>query len=171
VDDAEAPPQRRGEKARPCRGPDQGEGLQGDLHGAGAGPAADHEVEAVVLEGGVEDLLDLGVEPVDLVHEEDLAVLERGEEGGEVSRALDHGPRGGLDRHPELVRDDVSEARLAHPGGAEEKHVVDGLAPRARRLDGHPEVGDHLGLADVLLEAAGPEGRPRSRDRRRSGGR
>ncbi len=28
----------------------------------------------------------------------------------------------------------------------------------ARRLDRHPEVGDHLGLADVLVEAAGAEG-------------
>ena len=77
--------------------PDEGEGLEGDLHRARAGAAADHEVEAVVLERGVEDLLDLRVEAVDLVDEEDLAVLERGEEGGEVAGALDDGPGGALD--------------------------------------------------------------------------
>ena len=97
VDDAEAAAQGRGEKARAGGGGHQGEGLQGDLHGAGARTGADHEVEAAVLEGGIEDLLDLGVEAVDLVHEEDLARLEGGEEGGEVAGALDDGAGGGLD--------------------------------------------------------------------------
>ena len=89
VDDAEAAAQRRRQQARARGGRDQREGLERDLHRARARPAADHEVEALVLERGVEDLLDLGVEPVDLVDEEDLARLERREERGEVAGALD----------------------------------------------------------------------------------
>ena len=57
------------------------------------------------------------------------------------------GPGGGLDRGLELGGDDVGEARLAHARGPEEEHVVEGLAPAARGLDGHPQVGDHLRLA------------------------
>ena len=100
VHDAEAAAQRRGEQARAGGGGHEGEGLQGDLHGARAGAGADHEVQGVVLEGRVEDLLDLRVQAVDLVDEEDLAVLQGGEEGGQVARPLDDGPRGGLDRAP-----------------------------------------------------------------------
>ena len=131
----------------------EGEGLERDLHRPRAGAGADHEVEAVVLERGVEDLLDLRVEAVDLVDEEDLAVVEGGQEGGEVARPLDHGAGGALDRHAELDRDHVGEARLADAGRAEEQHVVEGLAARAGGLDRDAEVRDHLRLADVLVEA------------------
>ena len=46
VHDAEAAAQGRGEQAGAGGGGDQGEGLERDLHGARAGPGADHEVEA-----------------------------------------------------------------------------------------------------------------------------
>ena len=154
VHDAEAAAQRRGEEAGAGGGADQGEGLQRDLHRARAGPAADHEVEAVVLERGVEDLLDLRVEAVDLVDEQDLAVVEGGEERGQVARPLDDGPGGGLDRDAELGRDHVGEARLADARRPEEQDVVEGLAAAPGGLDGDPEVGDHLRLADVLVEPA-----------------
>ena len=55
-------------------------GFERDLHRARAGPLPIIRSRRVVLEGGVEDLLHLGVEAVDLVDEEDLARLERGEE-------------------------------------------------------------------------------------------
>ena len=104
-------------------------GFSGIFMDRAPGPAADHEVEAVVLEGGVEDLLDLGVEAVDLVDEEDLAGLERGEEGGEVAGAFDDGARGGLDgRRASSAAIDVGEARLADARRPEEQHVVEGLA-------------------------------------------
>ena len=77
------------EQARARGGRHEREGLERDLHGARAGAAADHEVEAVVLERRVEDLLDLGVEAVDLVDEQDLARLERRQQRGQVAGALD----------------------------------------------------------------------------------
>ena len=154
VDDPEAAAQRRRQQAGPGRGPDQREGLERDLHRARAGAAADHQVEAVVLEGGVEDLLDLGVEAMDLVDEQDLALVEGRQQRGEVARALDHGAGRGLDRRRELRRDHVREARLADAGRAEEQNVVERLAAGARGLDRHAQVGDHLRLADVLVETA-----------------
>src|SRR5207245_1249981 len=108
-------------------------------------------------EGGVEDLLYLGVETVDLVDEDDLPRLEGGEERGQVPRALDDRTRGGLDRRFQLGGDDVGERRLADAGRPEEQHVVEGLAAAAGGLDGHPEIGHHLRLPDVLVERAGPQ--------------
>ena len=68
------------------------------------------------------------------------------------------GPAVRLDRDPELGRDDVGEARLAHAGRAEEEDVVEGLAAAARGLDGDAQVGDDLGLAHVLVEASRAQG-------------
>ena len=56
-----------------------------DLDRARRRPLADDEVELVVLHGGIEDLLDRRVEPVDLVDEQDVAVLEVGQQRGEVA--------------------------------------------------------------------------------------
>ena len=52
---------------------------------------ADDDVEEEVLHRRIEHLLDLVVEAVDLVDEEDVALLEVREDGGEVARAGDGG--------------------------------------------------------------------------------
>ncbi len=72
VDDAEAAPERGRDAAGPGRRPDQGELLDLELVAAGARPLADDDVQAEVLHGRVEDLLDRGLEAVDLVDEQDL---------------------------------------------------------------------------------------------------
>jgi hypothetical protein len=89
---------------------------------------------------------------VDLVDEQDLARLERGQQRREVAGALDDRAGGGLDRNLELGGDHVGQAGLADAGRAEQEHVVERLAAGAGRLDRDPEVGDHLRLPDVLVE-------------------
>ena len=82
---------RSGAVSRPARvvAPTRVKGLSGIFIERAPGPVPIMRSRRVVLERGVEDLLDLGVEAVDLVDEEDLAVLEGGEEGGQVAGALD----------------------------------------------------------------------------------
>ncbi len=113
----------------------------------------------MVFEGRIEDLLDLGVQSVDLVHEENLAVVEGGQEGGQVAGALDDRPRRGFDGDLQLGRDHMGQARLPHPGRAEEEDVVEGFATGLRGLDGDPQVLDHVGLADVIVESPGTKGK------------
>ena len=115
---------------------------------------ADDEVELEVLHRRIEDLLDRRVQPVDLVDEQHVAILEIGEERGEVARPGDHRARGRAEIDAELARDDLGERRLAEAGGPGEQHMVERLAPRARRLDEDFEVGADLGLADELATAS-----------------
>ena len=128
-----------------------------DADGARRRPLADDDVEEEVLHRGIEDLLDLVVEAMYLVHEEDVARLEVGEDGGEVPSALDGGARGGVHLGPHLVCHDARERRLAEARGAREDHVVERLAAVARGLDEHAEVLPHALLADVLVERPRPE--------------
>ena len=69
------------------------------------------------------------------------------------------GTGGDVDRHAHLGGDDPRQARLAKPGWPGEEHVVDRLAPPARRLEDDLEVALQLGLADELGERARPEAR------------
>ena len=66
-DDAEAVAQGIGEHTGAGGGADEGEGGQVDFHAAGGGAFADHDVELVVFEGGVEDFFHHGAEAVDFV--------------------------------------------------------------------------------------------------------
>ncbi len=94
---------------------------------------------------------------MDLVDEQHLAGLEVGEHRGQVAGALEHRPRGRADRGLHLAGDDVRQGGLAETGRAEEQHVVETLAPLARRLQEDPQLGDDALLADVLVERARPE--------------
>ena len=104
-----------------------------DLDRARRRPFADDEVELEVLHRRIEDLLDRRIEPVDLVDEQHVALLEIGEQRREVAGLGDHRPGGGAEVHAELARDDLRERGLAEAGRADEQHVVERLARACAR--------------------------------------
>ena len=71
-----------------------------------AGPRADDKVDPEVLQRRIEHLLDIGQQPVNLVDEEDLSVLDRGEHAGQIQLLLQDRAGGVVRPHFELVRDD-----------------------------------------------------------------
>ena len=83
--------QRRGQQTGARRRPHEREGRQIKRQRPRSRALADDDVEPEVLEGRVEDLLDRAIQPMDLVHEEDVAVLERGEDRGHVPFSLETG--------------------------------------------------------------------------------
>ena len=95
---------------------------------------------------------------MDLVDEEDVVLVERGEHRGEVPGPLDGRTGGVAHVDAELARDDRRERGLAEAGWAVEEDVVGRLSPALRRLEQDGEVGLDLALADVLVERARPEG-------------
>src|SRR6185436_12193702 len=111
------------------------------------------EVELKILHSRVKDFLDRRVEPVDLIDEQHVALLEIGEERGEIAGPGDDRSRGGAEIDAELARHDLGERGLAEPGRADEQHVVESFLACARRSDEHPEIGACLALADELVES------------------
>ena len=79
ADDPEPVPERRAEVADLGGRADQGESLEGERDRPGARPIPDHDVDEEILHGRVQDLLDHGRDTVDLVDEEDVALVERGQ--------------------------------------------------------------------------------------------
>ena len=151
-------PEGGGELAGPGGGPDEGEPGQVQADGVGRGALADDDVDGKVLHGRVENLLHRPVEAVDLVHKEDVVLVEVGEQGGQVPGLLNGRAGGDADVHPHLVGDDAGEGGLAQPRGAVEEDMVQGLVPELGRVDEHGEVLLGLFLADVLGQALGAQG-------------
>ena len=118
---------------------------------------ADDDVELEVLHRRVEDLLDGPRQAVDLVDEQDVALLELGEDGGQVAGPLERRARRDVQGDAHLGGGDAGQRRLAEPGRPGEQQVVDGLAAPAGRLDDDAEVLLQLALADELGEQARPQ--------------
>ena len=74
---------------------------------------------------------------MDLVHEQDVTLLERGEDRRDVALPLECGAGDRADADAELLPDDVGQARLAEPGRPDEQDVVERLAACLRRLEGN----------------------------------
>ncbi len=129
-----------------------------DVDAAGGGAFADHDVELVIFEGGVEDFFHYGAEAVDFVDEEDVMRLEVGEQGGEVAGAFEHGAAGLPQVHAELFGDDVGEGGFAQAGRTEEEGVVEGFAALFGGGDEDAELLFGFGLADVVGESFGAQG-------------
>src|SRR5690606_36949229 len=103
------------------------------------------------------DLFDRRVEPADLVDEKDVALLEIGEEGGEVAGLGDHRAGGGAEIDAELARDDLRERRLAEAGRADEEDMVERLGAVPCGLDEDGKIGARLRLAEEIGEHLRPE--------------
>ena len=156
-DEAEAVAQRPGDEPGAGGGADQREARQVEADRPGGRALAQHDVELEVLHRRVQHLFDRPRQPVDLVDEEDVALVEVGEDGGEVAGPLDGRARRDVDAHAHLGGDDAGQRRLAQAGRPGEQQVVGGLAPPPGGLEDDREVLLQLGLADELGQAAGPQ--------------
>src|SRR5437763_325579 len=156
-DDAEAVAQGVGQHAGTRGGAGKRERRQIELDRARRWALADHDVDLEVLERGVEDLLDYRRQAVNLVDEQHVPGFQIRQQGGEISRALENRPRGLAQVDPHLARDDMRERGLAQPRRAEQQHVVQRLAARARRLDEDLQLAADLLLPDILGEGGGTQ--------------
>ena len=77
---------------------------------------------------GIEHFLDRRIEAVDLVDEQDVAVLKVGEQRREVARLGDNRARRGAESDAHLAGKDAGKRRLAEARGAVE--AAHGRAPR-----------------------------------------
>ncbi len=157
-DVAEAREQRRSEQARARRRADQREGLQRELQRRRVGALALHDVDAEVLDRGVEVLFDDGLQTVDLVDEEHVAPAELREQRRELALVFDGRAGREHELRVELLGEDAGHRRLAEAGRPAEEHVVERPAARVRGRDEDAEVLLELRLADVVVEARRTQG-------------
>ena len=127
--DAEAIPQGRGEHARPGGGADEGEFGQIQPDRAGRGALADHDVQGVILHGGIEHFLHGMAQPVDFVDKQHVACGQIGENGGQIPRALNGGAAGDSNIVAHFRGDNARQGGFAQAGRAVEQNMIQRLLP------------------------------------------
>src|SRR2546428_2989327 len=103
---------------------------------ARAGTLTDDDVEFEILHGGIENLFDIRLKPVDLIDKQHIAEFKVREDGGQIALQLDQRARGGAEMCGHFVRDDGSQCGLAQSWGAIQQYVIERLAAFAASLDG-----------------------------------
>ena len=160
MDDPETLAQGRGQHTCPGRRANQRETLERKLQCLCICPAVHDEVDLEILHRRVKKLLDDAAEPVNLVDEENVALLQRRQHAHEILRFLERRAARRPKVCTELARDKTGERRLAEPRRTVKEHVFEGLPATLCGVDRDPQVFDHALLSDVLVEGARTKARP-----------
>ena len=94
---------------------------------------------------------------MDLVNKQHIALLQVGQQGGQVAGLLDGGAGGDADLHPHLLGHNAGQRGLAQAGRAVEQHMVHRLAPALGRPQIDRQVCLDLLLADIVLQRFGAQ--------------
>ena len=119
-----------------------------------AGSAADDDIEREILHGRVENFLHRPAQPVNLVDEENIALAQVGQDGGQIAGLFNGRAGGDLEIGIHLVGQDVAERGLAQTGRTVEQHVIQRLPALACGLDQNANFVAQPLLADHLIQRA-----------------
>ena len=131
--------------------------VERDAHRTCSRPFVYHDVYHIVLHGGIEILFHFGGEAVDLIDEEDVSLLERGEKAGEVAGLVKHRTGSDLHVHSHLVGDDMCKGGLSKARRTMEKGMVQSLPAEFGSLYIDIQVGDDLPLAGKIFQLLGAD--------------
>lgn len=117
-----------------------------------------HDVDAVILHGGVKILLHQRREAVNLVDEQDIVRLQAGQYAGKVARLVEYRAGSYLEAHAQFVGNDVAQRGLSQSRRAVQQHVVQCFASQSGCLYKNAQVVHHLVLPAEVLEVQGAQG-------------
>src|SRR5689334_10301560 len=122
---------------------------------ARSGPLSDHKIDPVILHSGIKDLFDGGEQAMNFIEKKDLADFDGGENGSQVTLALQQRARAGFDSDAQLAGDNLRERSFPEAGRTVEQDMIERIAAAARRLDGDQDVFLNATLTDEIDHALG----------------
>src|ERR1700690_769748 len=97
---------------------------------------ADYQIDSKIFHGRIENFFERGLQPMNFVEEKKIALVERGEHGGEVALFLQQRARTHFDRHAHFICENLRESSFAQTRRAIEQNVIERLFAGTRSLDG-----------------------------------
>jgi hypothetical protein len=118
-----------------------------------------HDIDRKILHGRVQNLLHLAVQPVDLIHKQNIPLLEVIKDRRHLSGLLDRRAGGDLHMDPHLIGYDTRQGCLAQSRRAVKQHMVQGLPSRLGRINIYLQIILDLFLPDILAQHLGAKAR------------
>ena len=92
--------------------------------GVGGGAFADDDINGIVLHGGVQDLLHRAVQAVDLIHKENIILVQVGQQRRQIAGLFDGRAGSDADIDAHLGGDNARQRGLAQARRAVQQHVI-----------------------------------------------
>ena len=93
-----------------------------------------------------------------LIDEEDIVLLQRSEDAGQIAGLVEHGAGSQLKADAQLVGNDVGKRGFAQSRRAVKQRVVERLATELGCLDEDAQILHHLRLTAEVVEGKGTKG-------------
>ena len=135
----------------------QCERCQRELNRTSARSLVNHDVDAIVLHSRVEVFLHNWAQAVNLVDEEHIVLLERGEQSRQVARLVEHGAAGHFKSHSHLVGNNARQSGLSQSWRSIEQRVVECLASLSCSSDKDLEIVDDAFLPGKVAKPRRPQ--------------
>ena len=147
--------QRGGEQPAAGRRADEGEARQIQADAAGVGAGINDDVQLEILHRRIKIFLDGLLQAVNFVNKKNVALLQVGEQSGQVAGFFDGGAAGAFDADAHAFGDDVGQGGFAQAGRPAEEKMIQRLAALFGGLD-----GDFQPFLDIVLAGElGKQGR------------
>jgi hypothetical protein len=120
--------QRRGQQAAARGRADEREARQRQAHAAGVGALVNNDVQLEILHRRIKIFLDGFLQAVDFVNEQNVALLQIGQQAGQVAGLLDGRAAGAFEAGPHAFGDDVGQGGFAQAGRPAEQQMIQRFA-------------------------------------------
>ena len=150
TDHAEPVPERGREHSRPGRRADQCKVRQVKTDRPRSSSLSDHDIDRVVFHRRVQDLLHLSVQPMDLIHEQDIPRLQIIENCGHLPRLFNGRAARHFHMRSHLIGNDSCQRRLSQSRRAVKKNMVERISSLFCRLDVDLQICLGLLLTDII---------------------
>lgn len=94
---------------------------------------------------------------MNFIDEQNVALLQVGEQRRQIAGLGDHRPRGRAKADAEFARDDLRQRGFPQTGGTDEQHVIERLFSFSSRVDEYLQVGAGLALTNELGQLLRPQ--------------
>src|SRR5437879_2314933 len=145
-------PQWRRQQPRPRGSTHEGKRLHLERMRPRRRPLPNNDVQLVIFQRRIKQFFQHRLQPVNLVDEQHLLVLQVRDNRGQVTFDLHQRRRRRLKVHPQLIGDDVRQRSLPQSRRPVQQHMIHGLPPRPRRLNRDRQVLLHLRLPNKLAQ-------------------
>src|SRR5438874_12133837 len=139
--------QRSSQQTAARRGADQGKAWQLEADTASVRSLIDDDIEFEIFHRRIKIFLDSFLQPVNLIDKEDIALLQIGQQTGEIARFFDGRPTGGLDIRAHGLCDNIGQGRFSETRRAAQQNMVNRFAALFGRGDGDLYPLFDLGLS------------------------
>ena len=145
------------QKSCPGSRPHQRKLRQIQTYRPGRSSLPDHNINSIILHSRIKDLLHLPVQAVDLIHKQNISLLQIIKDRSHLPRLLNSRPGSHLHMNPHLIGNNPRKSSLTKPRRTIKQNMIQRIMPLLRSLYINLQSTLGLLLTNIIIQRLRPE--------------